>query len=928
MTKRQKYGIRKYKIGAASIALGTVVAIGMTEGNEAKASEISTTEVTSNTTEDTSNNTNELKVQPLESTENNMNFDIVRDSKNESTNEKLNESVVSNTGVNSRNTIVKPSNLVSRENVPKEAEAPSVITVPVSVDDSTKETYVGQDVTNKVKVDESSIKGQDGKVEINPHEAERVTLKYKWTFDEGINPGDYFDFTISDNVDTKGISSKRKMPDIIDNTTSEPIAQGMVRENGTLRYIFTDYVSKRSNINANLSLNLFFKPSVVFNDGFVDVESTIGTHVTKSNFKVTYLDGVKDSFNYNLVVNGRIDTLDKEQNNFTHYAYINPNKEYMRYPLVIGLFNSGAPITSENPKVSIYKYVNTQKPLARSVYVDLNTSDFENVTDKLNIKYDQQGMYSVSLGQFSNDTYIIKYEGNYNSRDPKLVYRTQLRSYLGYNGGIYNTLTWDNSVVLYSNKANGNGKDKPLEPIYGFSEPINFETTTYKPEVKASNHPIIETFEDSFPVETLTESGSDFGDSNYQTIEETEDTIHVDTDDVSHINTNHNADVVEIEEDSNPGGGSTHHTSNVVEFDEDSATGVVTGAITDHTIVEDTMEYITENNLIELEDDHTLPPHITGQAEGSIEEIEENSVIDINDFTMIDGDHGELTGVLEETDENHYIDINEYTMTEGSHGQATGIIEETEEYQHADILEMTTPIGENGATQGIIEEVEDSNLIEFDEETGNGAISGHVIGAVEEIEDSFYISTLSESGIEQGSNGSDTFVEDTSEDKPSVKTNSPDPIEIVEEIPRENGYTKGMIIEEDTKPPHIELPSVSDKEKPLKPEKVTDIPLEKKENVVPNTRGNQYKEISKVKSEKRSNHVLVSKTPKFKPVNSINKKNSSDSKIVQNQTQQLKPKELPNTGNNSDKNPLLFGGLISLIGLAFIRRNMKEKINF
>ncbi|NJH82028.1 LPXTG cell wall anchor domain-containing protein [Staphylococcus hyicus] len=518
-----------------------------------------------------------------------------------------------------------------------------------------------------------------------------------------------------------------------------------------------------------------------------------------------------------------------------------------------------------------------------------------------------------------------------------MTFRTQLQGFYNSYGYSSSFLTWDNGVQFYSNTASGSGKDKPIAPLIENGQKIDFNIDSYTPEIHQSDEPYQYESEDSRPVYTRAESGTDVGDSNYQTIEETEDTIHVDTDDVSHINTNHNADVIEIEEDSNPGGGSTHHTSNVVEFDEYSATGVVTGAISDHTIVEDTMEYITENNLIELEDEHTLPPHITGQAEGSIEEIEENSVIDINDFTMIDGDHGELTGVLEETDENHYIDINEYTMTEGSHGQATGIIEETEEYQHADNLEMTTPIGENGATQGIIEEVEDSNLIEFDEETDNGAISGHVIGAVEEIEDSFYISTLSESGIEQGSNGSDTFVEDTSEDKPSVKTNSPDPIEIVEEIPRENGYTKGIIIEEDTKPPHFASPNMPKEEpqetqnqpkvnSPIDENNVDPKPTPKDKTIkvvekVSSKSPKIHEEVMpKVKSETPSSNSIVSNKPNFAPVSSMPVKLKSNKKVTQIQQQHVKQKALPDTGNTSDKNLILMGGLISLLGFSIMRR--------
>lgn len=40
---------------------------------------------------------------------------------------------------------------------------------------------------------------------VNFYNVERVILKYKWKFGEGIKVGDYFDFILSDNVEIYGI---------------------------------------------------------------------------------------------------------------------------------------------------------------------------------------------------------------------------------------------------------------------------------------------------------------------------------------------------------------------------------------------------------------------------------------------------------------------------------------------------------------------------------------------------------------------------------------------------------------------------------------------------------------------------------------------------------------------------------------------------
>ncbi|MCD0754067.1 fibronectin-binding protein, partial [Staphylococcus aureus] len=70
------------------------------------------------------------------------------------------------------------------------------------------------------------------------------------------------------------------------------------------------------------------------------------------------------------------------------------------------------------------------------------------------------------------------------------------------------------------------------------------------------------------------------------------------------------------------GGGQVTTESNLVEFDEESTKGIVTGAVSDHTTIEDTKEYTTESNLIELVDEL---PEEHGQAQGPIEEITENN---------------------------------------------------------------------------------------------------------------------------------------------------------------------------------------------------------------------------------------------------------------------------------------------------------------
>lgn len=90
----------------------------------------------------------------------------------------------------------------------------------------------GTDVTSKVTVeDESEIEAPKGN-NVQPHEGQRVVLKYKLKFQDGLKTGDYFDFTLSNNVNTHGVATTRKVPDI--KNGSLVMAKGQVLDNGQL----------------------------------------------------------------------------------------------------------------------------------------------------------------------------------------------------------------------------------------------------------------------------------------------------------------------------------------------------------------------------------------------------------------------------------------------------------------------------------------------------------------------------------------------------------------------------------------------------------------------------------------------------------------------------------------------------------------------
>lgn len=819
MENKHRYGIRKYKIGAASIALGTVVAIGMTEGNEAKASELNDNQYLTTTQQSPhSVLTEQTQAQTNQTAQANLKKNISNKDQTDIQNALQHESAVSNESSlqkDNHNLVSQPQKIVSQPVQPQAVTAPQMLEKEQHRTQHNPSNK-GIDVTDKVNVLESRIEGHENKKEITPHNAERVTLKYKWRFDNSIKENDHFDFSISDNVDTTGIAVQKKVPEIKDN--ENVVARGEVFENNKIRYTFTEYVNYKKDITAQLSLNLFFNPVSVPNEGKQTVTATLGKNETRETFNVKYLEGVYDKTGSGVRINGRIHKLNKNDQNFTHIAYINPDRKNLNSVKVIGYFEKGSAEISRPRSVQVYEYLG-EPPLAQSVYADFNLKDYKDITNNVNLYVQKNGNYEITLGDIRGKAYLVKFVGQYSEDAKDLSFATELTGHHVHNGYYRSTkLTWLNGAAFYSNNAQGHGSNRMFT---GQSEHVDLTYDTYKPEQHIQNGTLIESY-DSKPIMSIIESGTDSGKSNSKITEEIEDSYK--------------------------------------------------------------WEYITENNLIEFNEDNTLPPTISGQAKGKIEEVEEN--------------------------------------------------------QHVDIVEITTPMGEQGHAHGSIEEIEENHLIEFDNHTAPSEVQGQSKGAMEEIFEHHLINFMSESGVESGSHEIINFEEDTEKDKPSFKTGAHHPIEFVEDTTLHfDGSNQGRIEEEDTLPnsfvPPItpkeeepEMPSAPEVPKVNTPKENSEMPPMPKtdreepkveKQILPNSPEVNH---SKVKNEHSIKTTVVGESPKFKRFNAV--QISDSNKMIETRKDvKLKRKALPNTGKSSNKNPVLLGGLMSLFGLILLRRSKK-----
>ena len=547
----------------------------------------------------------------------------------------------------------------------------------------------GNDMTQNVQIIKSEIEGKDT---VNPHNAERLTLKYDWQFPNGMKEGDYFDFSISNNVNTHGISSTRKLPEL--KNGSVVMATGQLLDEHNIRYTFTDYIDNKVNVVGSLSLNLFIDPKVVTTEGKQTITSQLNGKATTKDVNIAYLNGIN---NRGMNINGSIEYINKETNTFKHIAYVNPIKNTIQNPIINGNVTSGIPTTGQ-PSVKVFEYIG-QSPLNQSVYADTSdTQNFKDVTstliDKLTIT---NGSYTLAMNQLDK-TYIITYEGQYMSEANELNFLTQFAGYPSTYPYYYSSVKWENGVVFYKNNGTGQGTDQPLLE----SNLISFTEDSGDGVIRGQYEgPMVEVEEDEYT-----------------------ETFDSQPDDVTGFNPN----IIEEHEDSAP-----------IDFEEDTGTEEIAGAYNG------AMEYEEESNYIDYIEDTTSEGMNGSNTNEVTEEVEENNLVEYEEDTTPEGMNGSNTNeVTEEVEENTLVEYEEDTTPEGMSGSNSDeVTEEVEENNLVEYEEDTTPEGMSGSnTNEVMEEVEENNLVEYEEDTTPEGMSGSNTGeATEEVEENNLVET-------------------------------------------------------------------------------------------------------------------------------------------------------------------------------------------
>ncbi|EKN5237889.1 fibrinogen-binding adhesin SdrG C-terminal domain-containing protein [Staphylococcus pseudintermedius] len=999
ITNKNIYIIRKHKLGVASFLLGTLFVVG--HANNAEASEVSATTQEHNVETEQTKTEGELTTEVAQQAVSesapiaeNMQKTTSVASENakevtaSDSTQEVTKTEAKDTATMKDSEIAQP---VSEVNKPVTQTAAPVAepstankqTSPRQVQELTApmDTKVinvenGTDVTSKVKVEKSSITGHQNKDKtyhqsntVNPHKAERVTLNYDWSFENGIKAGDYFDFQLSDNVDTNGISTIKKVPHIMDSQNSEQIiAYGEINENNRVRYRFMDYVNQKENLKGKLSLNLFIKPDKVQDEGKITVTSQLGKEMTSQEFDIKYIDGVKSPSG--ITLNGRLDELSKADQSFTHYAIFKPKHNNLTNVTLRGTVSNNAQQNEKNGQVNVYEYIG-QGELPQSAYANVkDTNQFRDITNSLRPTTVNSTGYQITFDHINKKPYVIVYKGHYKNEAKDLEFTTNATDYHSSNLYSYNywpyygsfNLTWKNGVAFYSNNASGEGNDKPVPPTYGFSELVDTTQNTAPATMTFQTTGVLEEIEDSVVLNTLSQSGEDRGENTSPIIETTEDSQPVEFEE----ETNHgiqdvtlHADAVDFEEETNHGEQDTVHHSDVVEYDEDTTTGMLTGAISDHTTEEDTMEYTTDGLLIEFDDE--MNPNVSGQYDDiTTDTIEESSHIDT--FTELESEFGQHDGIVTFEEDT----IVEKPKTEKGNRVPLVIDLSTPKHNHQFNIQPTDPNIDTSATYRIGDFVwrdEDHNGVQNDGEHGLEGVlvtlktaDGVVLNTTTSDANGHYQFTNVQKGkyivefttpegyeatskhttanTEKDSDGLIANIDVTQDDmsidagffplenwNPQPEPKNPDdkekPAPEQPDVPQpepKNPDDREKPAPEQPDVPQPEPKNPDDREKPA-PEQ-PDVPQPESKN--PDDKEKPAPEQPDVPQPKP---MLPGEKVKPKPTHPGEAMQTTPQDKSTSQTDEV----LPKTGESSSQSSaLIFGGLLSLLGLDLLRRSSKQ----
>ncbi|UXV32543.1 fibrinogen-binding adhesin SdrG C-terminal domain-containing protein [Mammaliicoccus sciuri] len=299
-------------------------------------------------------------------------------------------------------------------------------------------------------------------------------MSSKFRVDGTVKEGDYFTFVIPENLTVDGdidyskTDNSMKLVDI-KNANGDIVAKGeynVLSKNG--RYIFTNYVNDKENINGFFELPLWTDRKITPYSGNYDVQFDIANQKFNSNIDIDYgnpsmgLPG-KDGANVSSFIT-KIDNASGERT-YKQTIYVNSKNNNLRDTIVTlqGYHNdpntSSTVLNKDVTKFKVYKLADGAK-VTDSYYIDPNSSNYIDVTNGvLPYIYDNgDNTITFNFGDI-NETYIITVDGQYDDSGENVKTRVTET-----NSDIYGvkrkSYYWDNENIIRTGDGGADGDNR------------------------------------------------------------------------------------------------------------------------------------------------------------------------------------------------------------------------------------------------------------------------------------------------------------------------------------------------------------------------------------------------------------------------------------------------------------------------------------
>ncbi|PZG45163.1 SdrD B-like domain-containing protein, partial [Staphylococcus aureus] len=467
-----KFSIRKYSVGTASILMGTTLIFGLS-GHEAKAAEHTNGELNQSKNETTAPSENKTTEKVDSRQQNNIEQSTTSDQPK--VNESDNTSVKETTEEPQNTTSTQPTKqnndaTANKDNLAAQnisTQAKNVSTTPKTTNikprtlnrmavNTVAAPQQGTNVNDKVHfsnidiaIDKGHVNKDTGKTEFWATSSDVLKLKANYTIDDSVKEGDTFTFKYGQYFRPGSVRLPSQTQNLY-NAQGNIIAKGIYDSNtNTTTYTFTNYVDQYTNISGSFEQVAFAKRENATTDKTAyPMEVTLGNDKYSKDVIVDYgnkkAQPLISSTNY----------INNEDLSRNMTAYVNqPKNTYTKQTFVTNL--TGYKFNPNAKNFKIYE-VTDQNQFVDSFTPD--TSKLKDVTDQFDVIYsndNKTATVDLMKGQTSsNKQYIIQqvaYPDNSSTDNGKIDYTldTDKTKY-----------SWSNSYSNVNGSSTANGDQK------------------------------------------------------------------------------------------------------------------------------------------------------------------------------------------------------------------------------------------------------------------------------------------------------------------------------------------------------------------------------------------------------------------------------------------------------------------------------------